>query len=124
MEPEAFNLLLRRLMPHFDRVDTGEGYTRLHNFGVCTGTPFCSFRSRPLPTLAVHGRFLTVVCLLIVSGFPSTSFLCVFPGFTAKPFRGMGVGFEEPHIRLCSSYWNRDFREFPIFLHMRLIGVG
>ena len=41
--PEAFNLLLRRLMMHFDRVDTGEGYTRLHRFGVCTGTPFCDF---------------------------------------------------------------------------------
>ena len=41
--PEAFTLLLRRLMTHFDRVDTGEGYTRLHNFGVCTGTPFCDF---------------------------------------------------------------------------------
>ena len=38
--PEAFNLLLRRLMTHFDRVDTGEGYTRLCSFGVCTGTPF------------------------------------------------------------------------------------
>ena len=36
--PEVFNLLLRRLMMHFDRVDTGEGYTRLHSFGVCTGT--------------------------------------------------------------------------------------
>ena len=32
--PEAFTLLLRRLMTHFDRVDTGEGYTRLHRFGV------------------------------------------------------------------------------------------
>ena len=32
--PEAFTLLLRRLMTHFDRVDTGEGYTRLHNL-VC-----------------------------------------------------------------------------------------
>ena len=41
--PEAFNLLLRRLMTHFDRVDTGEGYTRLHSFGVCAGTPFCDF---------------------------------------------------------------------------------
>ena len=41
--PEAFTLLLRRLMTHFDRVDTGEGYTRLHSFGVCTGTPFCDF---------------------------------------------------------------------------------
>ena len=38
--PEAFNLLLRRLMTHFDRVDTGEGHTRLHILGVCTGTPF------------------------------------------------------------------------------------
>ena len=27
--PEAFNLLLRRLMTHFDRVDTEEGYTCL-----------------------------------------------------------------------------------------------
>ena len=41
--PEAFTLLLRRLMTHFDRVDTGEGYTRLHSFGVCTGTPFGDF---------------------------------------------------------------------------------
>ena len=38
--PEVFNLLLRRLMTHVDRVDTGEGYTRLCSFGVCTGTPF------------------------------------------------------------------------------------
>ena len=30
-------------MTHFDRVDTAEGYTRLHSFGVCTGTPFCDF---------------------------------------------------------------------------------
>ena len=41
--PETFNLLLRRLMTHFNRVDTGEGYTRLDSFGVCTGTPFCDF---------------------------------------------------------------------------------
>ena len=41
--PDAFNLLLRRLMRHFDRVDTGEGYTRPHHFGVCTGTSFCYF---------------------------------------------------------------------------------
>ena len=36
--PEAFTILLRRLVTHVDRVDTGEGYTRLHSFGVCTGT--------------------------------------------------------------------------------------
>ena len=38
--PEAFNLLLRRLMTHFDRVDTGEGYTRLHNLACARGRPF------------------------------------------------------------------------------------
>ena len=41
--PEAVNRLLRRLMTHVDRVDTGEGYTRLHSFAVCTGTHFCDF---------------------------------------------------------------------------------
>ena len=42
--PEASTLRLRRLITHFDRVDTGEGYTKLHNiFGVCAGTPFCDF---------------------------------------------------------------------------------
>ena len=39
--PEAFTLLSRLLMTHFDRVDTGEGYTKLHTFGVCNGTPSC-----------------------------------------------------------------------------------
>ena len=41
--PEAFTLLLRQLVTHFDRVDTGEGYTTLHTFGVCNGTPFADF---------------------------------------------------------------------------------
>ena len=40
---EAFTLLLRLLVTHFDRVDTGEGYTRLHTFGGCNGTPFSDF---------------------------------------------------------------------------------
>ena len=48
--PEAFTLLLRRLMTHFDRVETGEDYTRLHSFGVCTGTRFCD-SSRPFCVL-------------------------------------------------------------------------
>ena len=41
--PEAFTLLLRLLMTHFDRVDTGEGYTKLHTFEVWIITPFCNF---------------------------------------------------------------------------------
>ena len=41
--PEAFTLLLRLLVTHFDRVDTGEDYTNLHIFGVCNGTPFSDF---------------------------------------------------------------------------------
>ena len=43
---EAFTLLLSRLMTHFDHVDTGEGHTRFHNFGVCTGTTFNVFFGR------------------------------------------------------------------------------
>ena len=57
------------------------------------------FLSRPPATLAVRGRFLRVVCLITVSAFPSITFLRVFPGFIARPFRGVGVGFEEPHLR-------------------------
>ena len=41
--PEAFTLLLRLLWTHFDRVDMGEGYTRLHTSGVCNGTPLSDF---------------------------------------------------------------------------------
>ena len=41
--PEALTLLLRLLVSHFDRVDTGEGYTKLHAFMVCIGTPFSDF---------------------------------------------------------------------------------
>ena len=41
--PEAFTLLLRLLVTHFDRVDTGEGYTKLYAFGICNDTPFSDF---------------------------------------------------------------------------------
>ena len=41
--PEAFTLLLRLLTTHFDRDDTGEGYTKLHNFGVFAGRLVCDF---------------------------------------------------------------------------------
>ena len=34
-----------------------------------------------------------MVCLLLVSAFPSLTF------FVARSFRGVGVGFEEPHLR-------------------------
>ena len=41
--PEAFTLPLRLLMTHFDGVDTEEGYTKLHTFGICNGMPFFYF---------------------------------------------------------------------------------
>ena len=41
--PEAFTLLLRLLVAQFDLINTGEGYTKLHTFGVCNGTPFSDF---------------------------------------------------------------------------------
>ena len=58
------------------------------------------FVSPPPATLTVRGRVLTVGCLIIVSAFLSITFLRVFPGFIAKPFRGVGVSFEKPHLRL------------------------
>ena len=58
------------------------------------------FVSPPLAMLAVRRRFLTVGCLTIVSAFPSIMFVRVFPRFIARPFRGVGVGFEDPHLRL------------------------
>ena len=41
--PEAFTLLLRLLITYFDGVDTEEGYTKLHTFGMCNGMPFSDF---------------------------------------------------------------------------------
>ena len=100
--PEAFTLLLRRLMTHFDRVDTGEGYTRLHSFGVCTGTPFCDF-SREFRVLvpAVTGSertlapgvdvVLEVVRMAVNEQFPSLM-PTLYPGSMAtgpKPYASL-----------------------------------
>ena len=41
--PEAFTLLLRLLVTYFDGVDTEEGCTKLHTFGMCNGMPFSDF---------------------------------------------------------------------------------
>ena len=41
--PEAFTLLLRLLITHFEWVDTEEGYTKLQTFGMCNGMPFSDF---------------------------------------------------------------------------------
>ena len=100
--PEAFNLLLRRLMTHFDRVDTGEGYTRLHSFGVCMRTPFCDF-SREFRVLvsAVTGSertlasgvdvVLEVVRMAVNEQFPSLM-PTLYPGSMAtgpKPYASL-----------------------------------
>ena len=44
-----------------------------------------------------------MVCLIIVSAFPSITFLRVFSGFIATQFRGVRAGFEEPQVRLMFS---------------------
>ena len=91
---EAFNLLLRRLMTRFDRVDTGEGYTQLQNSGVCTGTLFCIF-SREFRVLvsAVTGSdrtldpgvdaVLEVVRMAVNEQFP-TLMPTLYPGSMAR----------------------------------------
>ena len=40
---EVFTLLVRLLMTHFDGVDTEEGCTKFHTFGMCNGTPLSDF---------------------------------------------------------------------------------
>ena len=40
---QAFTLLLRLLVTLFDGVGTEEGYTKLHDFGMCNGTTFSDF---------------------------------------------------------------------------------
>ena len=78
-------------MTHFDRVDTGEGYTRLQNFGVCTGTPFCDF-SREFRVLvsAVTGSELTLalgidVVLEVVKMAVNEQFPSLMPTGTLYP---------------------------------------
>ena len=53
------------------------------------------FVSPPRHAGGTREGFLTVGCLIIVSAFRSITFLRVFPGFIARPFRRVGVGFEE-----------------------------
>ena len=42
----------------------------------------------------------------------------------AKPFRGVGVGLRSRIFDSWSSWWNRDFPEFPIYMHIGLMRVG
>ena len=72
--------------------------------------------SPPPPRWRFAGGVFSVGCLCMVSVFPITTFLCVVPAFIAKPFRGMGVVFEEPHLRLV---FFQDFPDFPTLLHIK-----
>ena len=89
-------------MTHFDRVDTGEGCKRLHNFGMCTRTPFCDF-SREFRVLvsAVTGSertlapgvdvVLEVVRMAVNEQLP-TLIPCLYPGSMAtdpKPYASL-----------------------------------
>ena len=91
---------------------------------ACVLLHFAFLRLAPPATPTIRGRVLTVVGLavapfssrpprhtggtrqVLTNGLPSYSvcvsfnyLLRVFPGFIARPFRGVGVGFEEPHLR-------------------------
>ena len=60
-----------------------------------------------------------------MSAFPSLTVLRVLPGFIATPFRDVGVGFEEPHLRLNGLVSGTGISaNFSYFVHMRLIAVG
>ena len=92
---------------------------------ACVPLQFTFLRLAPPATPTIRGRVLPVVGRAIApfssrpprhtggtrqvltGGLPSYSvcvsfnyLLRVFPGFIARPFRGVGVCFEEPHLRL------------------------
>ena len=56
-----------------------------------------------------------MVYLLIVSAFPPITFLRVFPGFIARPFRGVGVGLEERVFDSWPSSGTGFSPNFPYF---------
>ena len=55
-----------------------------------------------------------MVCL-IVSAFHSIAFLHDLPGFIARLFKGVGMGFEEPHIRLLVSLGKPGFCQIVLY---------
>ena len=88
-------------MTYFDRVDTGEGCTRLHSFGVCTGTPFCDFSLEfRVRVLAVTGSgrslapgvdvVLEVVRMALNEQFLDAYFLPWFDGNGPEAIRVLG----------------------------------
>ena len=90
---EAFTLLLRLLLEHFNRVDTGEDYTKSHTFEVCNGTLSSDFSwvFRVL-VLAVTGSelvsspgtdvVLEVVRMAVIEQFPTLKHT-LYPGSKA-----------------------------------------
>ena len=95
-----------------------------HSACVLLQSPFFLRSPPPTPRWRSAGGFLQWFALSQRLRFTSITFVHVFPGFIAQPFRGVAVGFEESHLRLMFQLllqWNRDFSEFPIFLHVRLV---
>ena len=54
--PEAFTLLPRLLVTHFNPIDTGEGYTKLHTFGVSNGTLLLFLSGGPRVGIVSYGE--------------------------------------------------------------------
>ena len=68
------------------------------------------FSSRPPPaTPTVRGRVLMVVYLIVGFAFAFICFSSRFPCFIAKIVRGVGVGFEESHLRLMVQFVEPEF---------------
>ena len=102
--PETFTLLLRLLETHFDRVDTGGGYTKLHASGVHNDTPFSdlSWEFRVLISAVMGSErilspvtdvVLEVVSLAVNEQFP-TLMPTLYPGSKAtdpRPYATLDV---------------------------------
>ena len=96
--PEAFTPLLRLLSNYFDRTDTVASYTKLHDFGVPNGTPFCDFSRafRGLVSAATGTDRVLAPCVLEVvrmavnEQYPSLM-PTLYPGVLATVSRPFGT---------------------------------
>ena len=100
----SFSMVQSRLAPP----RCGEGVTLGFRFSVNTFAP-----RPPLPGDMVV-VFIAVFSPLRIGFFSFPFYLALVVGFATSPFRGVGVGFEEPHLRhmFYSSSWNRGFHDF------------
>ena len=94
-------------------MDMAGGFWRWFPSSLRLRFPSIDFvRPPPLATLAVRGRLLTVVCLIIAPAF-SFNYFTVFLASLPSRSEVWGWVLRSRIFDSCTGKWNRDFPEFP-----------